>query len=74
MDDIILERLAWIDIPLNFTIYIYICIYHICNSKLFVFVSEREVFSFRSTIISNSKVFLSSIRSLIVGNNIGRGS
>lgn len=71
MDDIILERLAWIDIPLNFTIYI--CIYHIC-SKLFVFVSEREVFSFRSTIISNSKVFLSSIRSLIVGNNIGRGS
>lgn len=72
MDDIILERLAWIDIPLNFTIYI--CIYHICNLKLFVFVSEREVFSFRSTIISNSKVFLSSIRSLIVGNNIGRGS
>lgn len=39
MDDIILERLAWIDIPLNFTIYI--CIYHICNLKLFVFVSER---------------------------------
>lgn len=73
MDDIILERLAWIDIEF-YDIYIYICIYHICNSKLFVFVSEREIFSFRSTIISNSKVFLSSIRSLIVGNNIGRGS